>query len=75
MAAGTDRTTTEGGRRPRKLCATCARNTASSYYWWLEETSVRFVCRECRDSRAGAARAAPVSLGVESLLPLDEDGL
>lgn len=74
MAAGSDRATTEGGRRPRKLCSSCGRNTASTYYWWLEETSVRFVCRECRDTRAAAARVTPVPIGIESLVRLDEEG-
>ncbi len=76
---GTDSTTTEAGRRPQKLCSSCGKNTAASYYWWLEETSVRFICRECRDSRAAAARSAPIPIGLESglesLVHVDDDVL
>ncbi|MER3410193.1 MAG: hypothetical protein C4306_08860 [Thermoleophilia bacterium] len=68
-------TTTEAGRRPQKLCSSCGRNTAASYYWWLEETNVRFICRECRDSRSTGTRAVPISIGLESLVHLDDDVL
>ena len=70
---GRELTTTEGGRRPSKLCASCGRNTASAYDWGLEQTSVRFLCRECRDGRAAGARATPVQIPIEPLLPLDDE--
>jgi len=66
-------TTTEGGRRPRKLCASCGRNTAARYYWWLEQTSVRFLCRECRDARTATPRASPVRAGVDELLRMEDE--
>jgi hypothetical protein len=70
---GSETVTTEGGRRPQKRCSSCGRNTASAYYWWLEETSIRFVCRECRDSRATGARVSPAPLALEPLVHLDEE--
>lgn len=68
-----EQTTTEGGRRPRKVCSVCGRNTASAYYWWLEESNVRFMCRECRDSRGAAPRLSAAHAAVDPLLELDDE--
>jgi hypothetical protein len=48
-------------RRPRKRCSQCGANTAQSYHWWLEETSVDFICATCR-GQAAAPAAEPLHL-------------
>jgi hypothetical protein len=39
-------------RTPWKRCSRCGAATARAYHWWLEETSVAFICDACRTRTA-----------------------
>jgi hypothetical protein len=57
---------------PSKRCSQCGTNTARAYHWWLEETSIRFVCVACRGLRpvpaAEPRRPAPLKGRVSAVL-------
>jgi hypothetical protein len=46
-------------RTPRKRCSRCGTRTARAYHWWLEETSVGFLCDACRTRTALPAAKPP----------------